>query len=230
MRPERLTVYELFQKQKRFVVPLFQRPYVWNEEDQWHPLWEDIENLAEEIRLGKPPIPHFLGAVVLNQIPTFGRQVDASEIIDGQQRLTTLQVFLGAFRDLVEKVDEGAYRELCDLTANRNPPDPDARLETACPPILVNHRKALDFLLRQIARMRKHLPTRQKLKAILRERIAKHLAHGREATERRQKEIVQVESEINRLLDQVSKGLLLMSDPFVRKNYEALKERHETLK
>lgn len=106
----------------------------------------------------------------------------------------------------------------------------DRGIETTCPPILVNHRKALDFLLRQIARMRKHLPTRQKLKAILKERIAKHLAHGREATERRQKEIIQVESEINRLLDQVSKGLLAMSDAFVRKNYEFMKERHETLK
>ncbi len=27
---------------ERLVVPLFQRPYVWNEENQWEPLWNDV--------------------------------------------------------------------------------------------------------------------------------------------------------------------------------------------
>ncbi len=30
-----------FDKPQKLVVPLFQRPYVWNEENQWEPLWND---------------------------------------------------------------------------------------------------------------------------------------------------------------------------------------------
>ena len=62
---------------QRFVVPLFQRPYVWNEENQWEPLWNDVVRVAE--RLLKQPsgkhYPHFLGAVVLQQTPTERQRV-----------------------------------------------------------------------------------------------------------------------------------------------------------
>ncbi len=120
MRPSKLSLVELFERQRRYVVPLFQRPYVWTEEDQWVPLWQDIERLAEAIlqpkqveswsdRIGN----HFLGAVVLNQIKVFGRQVDAAEVIDGQQRLTTLQIMFAAFRDLVSTTEEPQLS--CDL-------------------------------------------------------------------------------------------------------------------
>jgi uncharacterized protein with ParB-like and HNH nuclease domain len=33
----------IFDAKQRLEVPLFQRQYVWNEEEQWLPLWEDIE-------------------------------------------------------------------------------------------------------------------------------------------------------------------------------------------
>lgn len=60
----------VFMQPQRLVVPLFQRPYVWNEENQWEPLWNDIIRVAE--RLLRAPqakhYPHFLGAVVLQQI------------------------------------------------------------------------------------------------------------------------------------------------------------------
>lgn len=32
----------VFMLPQRLVVPLFQRPYVWNRENQWTPLWEDV--------------------------------------------------------------------------------------------------------------------------------------------------------------------------------------------
>ena len=52
--------------------------------------------------------PHFLGAAVIAQIKTFGRQVSTWEVIDGQQRLTTFQLFLAALRDVAQK-NESAY-------------------------------------------------------------------------------------------------------------------------
>ena len=36
----------IFGQPQRFLVPLFQRPYVWNEEQQWEPLWRDLERVA----------------------------------------------------------------------------------------------------------------------------------------------------------------------------------------
>jgi uncharacterized protein with ParB-like and HNH nuclease domain len=38
----------LLNKQIRYVVPVFQRHYVWTEEYQWKPLWEDIQNKIDE--------------------------------------------------------------------------------------------------------------------------------------------------------------------------------------
>lgn len=42
---------------------------------------------------------HFLGAMVLDQKQTTTTHVERRQVIDGQPRLTTLQVFLAAFRD-----------------------------------------------------------------------------------------------------------------------------------
>ncbi len=88
----------VFMQPQRLVVPLFQRPYVWNEENQWEPLWNDIIRVAE--RLLREPhtkhFPHFLGAVVLQQMQSPTGLMQERTIIDGQQRLTTLQLLLDA--------------------------------------------------------------------------------------------------------------------------------------
>ena len=52
-----------------FQVPLFQRPYVWTEAENWEPLWEDIQTLLDrQLTTGKARA-HFLGAIVLEQVP-----------------------------------------------------------------------------------------------------------------------------------------------------------------
>jgi hypothetical protein len=40
----------VFMQPQRLVVPLFQRPYVWNEENQWEPLWNDVVRVADRVR------------------------------------------------------------------------------------------------------------------------------------------------------------------------------------
>lgn len=54
----------------RLEAPLFQRPYVWNRERNWVPLWEAIETLAGNRLSGRPARPHFLGTIVLDQLKT----------------------------------------------------------------------------------------------------------------------------------------------------------------
>lgn len=88
----------VFNQPQRLMVPLFQRPYVWSLESQWRPLWTDVVRVAE--RILKRPLdkqqPHFLGAVVLQQVQKATGHLQERIIIDGQQRLTTLQLLMDA--------------------------------------------------------------------------------------------------------------------------------------
>lgn len=129
MKADSLTVRQLFVQDRRYLVPLFQRPYVWEEAGQWQPLWEDVTKVAERRRDGLNAKPHFLGAVVLDQIRTVSSSFDARQIIDGQQRLTTLQVLLVALKDLARQLgDSDLERAFERLTRNEDPlnKDPDA--------------------------------------------------------------------------------------------------------
>ena len=97
-----LNLKELFEPDKRFLVPMFQRPYVWTKKEQWQPLWEDVRDVAERLE-GEAEAdvqPHFLGAIVLEQLSSPISRVDARWVVDGQQRLTTLQLLLEAATDL----------------------------------------------------------------------------------------------------------------------------------
>jgi hypothetical protein len=92
------TPQQVFNMPQRLLVPLFQRPYVWNEENQWAPLWADVTRVADR-RLSKPDakqFAHFLGAVVLQQATGGVGSMQQWMVIDGQQRLTTLQIMLDA--------------------------------------------------------------------------------------------------------------------------------------
>src|SRR5712691_6482932 len=61
----------VFDAKQRLEVPLFHRQYVWHEEQQWLPLWEDIERKFVEALDGRKDAPvHFLGAMVLDQKQT----------------------------------------------------------------------------------------------------------------------------------------------------------------
>ena len=115
----------IFGKDVRYVVPLFQRPYVWKQGEHWEPLWEDVLWVLH--RLGETPpsgkaSPHFLGAVVLEQLPTQLGEIDVRVLIDGQQRLTTLQLFITAASRVADALGcEVESRLLASLT--RNNPD-----------------------------------------------------------------------------------------------------------
>lgn len=98
------TPQSVFNQPQRLIVPLFQRPYVWNQENQWDPLWADVVRVAERLLAepgGKHP-PHFLGAVVLQQAQNPIGSLQTRTIIDGQQRLTTLQLMLDALQAELE--------------------------------------------------------------------------------------------------------------------------------
>ncbi len=115
MDVHKTSLLAVFDAKQRLEVPLFQRQYVWSEEQQWFPLWEDIERKFTETLEGRKDAPnHFLGAMVLDQKQTPTGHVVVRQVIDGQQRLTTLQIFLSAYRDFCKEQDCGALAEECD--------------------------------------------------------------------------------------------------------------------
>jgi uncharacterized protein with ParB-like and HNH nuclease domain len=94
---------DLFNKQIKFRIPVFQRHYVWNQTDQWQPLWDDFINKYSERSNQNKNHPHYTGSIVLFQEATTTSSVSTYSVIDGQQRLTTFQLFVTAFREICRK-------------------------------------------------------------------------------------------------------------------------------
>ena len=129
MKVDKLPLNRVFDRTERLEAPLFQRPYVWEREQNWEPLWGTIRTVAEA-RLGNESHRKcFLGELVLDQLETPLSQIHARQIIDGQQRLTTFQMVLAAARDLCGALGERrfsqAFRKLTDndVPLSDNPDD-----------------------------------------------------------------------------------------------------------
>lgn len=123
MKTEKVNLAQVFEKPVQYHVPLYQRPYVWTREMQWQPLWGDIRDTAErqlDETKTDDDIPHFLGAIVLEPLPSRGALIPAHWIIDGQQRLITVMLLIAAARSIA--ADRGLERQrdaLTDLLFNR---------------------------------------------------------------------------------------------------------------
>ena len=100
-------------------VPLFQRRYVWNETEQWSPLLDDLILVSEQILSDREPNPHFLGAIVLQQQMHEIDGLPTRIVIDGQQRLTTLQILIHALLECTKEMElEDVSLRLQDLVYN----------------------------------------------------------------------------------------------------------------
>jgi Protein of unknown function DUF262/Protein of unknown function (DUF1524) len=92
------TLSKILSMPTRLVAPLFQRPYVWNKNDNWEPLWMAFLEVLDRRLSQSKTRPYFMGAIVLDKIKGQTGSVPCREIIDGQQRMTTLQIMLEAGR------------------------------------------------------------------------------------------------------------------------------------
>ncbi len=87
----------------RFVIPVYQRPYSWDEE-QCEQLWDDILYVGS-----RPQDRHFTGSVVWVQDGTFSASgIQPMLLIDGQQRITTLSLIIAALADYARKNPEAS--------------------------------------------------------------------------------------------------------------------------
>lgn len=95
----------------RFVIPVYQRPYSWDEE-QCEQLWDDILYVGS-----RPQERHFTGSVVWVQDGTFSASgIQPMLLIDGQQRITTLTLVIAALANFSRKDPEAtlhfSYNEI----------------------------------------------------------------------------------------------------------------------
>lgn len=135
MKADTNTLQDVLNGDRRFVVPVYQRPYVWKRDTQWEPLWTDVESTAvrlaetrqEAHRADKPEAiadakaaPHFLGAIVVEPHPTRTSDIKTRLVVDGQQRLITLQLLLMGALDALRSAgtDKRQLAQLRKLTRN----------------------------------------------------------------------------------------------------------------
>ncbi len=109
MQASETKLRQLIEGTKQYVVPLFQRPYSWSEK-QWKTLWSDVVEQSQH----DDGRPHFFGSIVTTPAKSVPQGVGKWLLIDGQQRITTIQVFLAAIRDSAISLGETKLPERID--------------------------------------------------------------------------------------------------------------------
>lgn len=85
-------------------IPFFQRAYVWGQ-DEWQQLYDD---LLDSFNTKKE---HFLGSIILKQLPTQAGEGSHRSLIDGQQRLTTFSILIKSLYDNLPDDEKPDYNE-----------------------------------------------------------------------------------------------------------------------
>jgi len=113
MKANTYPLQEILKPERRYVIPTFQRDYEWTEDGQWQLLFEDLESVADqllEVRTSglsgtalsnkeQSLSPHFMGAIVCAALPFATGGIALRSVIDGQQRLTTIQLLVRGLLD-----------------------------------------------------------------------------------------------------------------------------------
>jgi uncharacterized protein with ParB-like and HNH nuclease domain len=124
---------QILTQDRRYVVPTFQRDYEWTKDEQWDLLFTDLEDTADRLyrarrhaeSIGEPLAkadknvpPHFLGAIVCDQLSAPAGGLDLRAVIDGQQRLTTVQLILRGVLDVLLECGSTRVKQVRRLLEN----------------------------------------------------------------------------------------------------------------
>lgn len=104
-KPLSLTIGELYgNKDSLYKIPQYQRPYKW-EDEQVYKLWDDIYEAWESDESN-----YFLGSIITAK-PRDDERSAYADVVDGQQRLTTLMILFCVLRDLYPTINQDAVEE-----------------------------------------------------------------------------------------------------------------------
>jgi len=101
MQPSIKTLGQILYSPSQYVIPVYQRNYRW-EAQQWQKIWESLDEISQPSKIGN----HFMGFLVF--VPDLAQpgQNTVFNLIDGQQRLTTLSLLLTAIRNVARESDQ----------------------------------------------------------------------------------------------------------------------------
>lgn len=106
MLAQQTTIEKIFTGEKILIIPKYQRRYSWDRRD-WSQLWRAVKNQYDADGDGPS---HFIGSVVIAQRDAFPTEASNYDVIDGQQRLTTLLVLLAAIASRLPAEDRNRKR------------------------------------------------------------------------------------------------------------------------
>ncbi|GIJ25136.1 hypothetical protein Vqi01_02980 [Micromonospora qiuiae] len=124
---------QILTQDRRYIIPTFQRDYEWTLEGQWKLLFDDLAETADRLfqarqqaaingeplaKADKKVPPHFLGAIVCDQLAAAVGGLDLRAVIDGQQRLTTVQLILRGVLDVLIEHASPRARQVRRLLEN----------------------------------------------------------------------------------------------------------------
>lgn len=98
------TIKTILGKTQQYKIPRYQRKYIWDEK-RWQDMYDDIKFIYQA-RVEGQTVNHFLSTFIFEKISSKDNGVDNYNIIDGQQRISTVLVILSAICRL--------YNEICD--------------------------------------------------------------------------------------------------------------------
>lgn len=101
MKTDHYRVEVILKEARRFMVPLYQRKYQWSDK-RLEPFWDDVSAKAAEVLDGESKFEHYMGALILSPVEEDSQigRTPRVQVVDGQQRLTTFQLFLAALREV----------------------------------------------------------------------------------------------------------------------------------
>lgn len=131
MKADPFQIGDVLKNPKRFVVPIYQRTYTWKIKPHLETFFDQVKAKADERLNGNGHFPHYMGAVLV--IPrgaySFGH-MEVLNIMNGQQRLMTFQIFLAALRDLARGLGQSQTADLLgSLLLNPEGPHLHERIE-----------------------------------------------------------------------------------------------------
>ena len=104
----RKTVGEWLSMPREWRIPVYQRHYAWSPEETFGPtqlFWEIVEEQVSKRLKKKTVDPHYFGAILVEDKSDVREGIQKYDVVDGQQRLTTINVAMFALIGVAGQFD-----------------------------------------------------------------------------------------------------------------------------
>ncbi|WP_338824758.1 hypothetical protein MHOCP_03480 [Moorella humiferrea] len=104
-----ILIKDLLSDKFLFRIPGYQRPFTWNK-DNFDDLFEDIKQSMENNEEN-----YFLGSIILQTVEQHADGSGLYDVVDGQQRITSLIILLAVIRDFLSKIERDYASQIQSL-------------------------------------------------------------------------------------------------------------------